>query len=79
MELSRDTINNLISRYENTKTKLSKNPVAKLNNGYNMWIMKPADKSKGIGIEVKHSLNSIISTVAHLDSTQDREKYIVQK
>lgn len=50
-----------------------------MNNGHNIWIMKPADKSKGIGIEVKHSLNAIISTVANMDHTQEREWYIVQK
>jgi len=80
IETSPEKIKHLLSRYENTKNKLSKNPIAKLNNGHNMWIMKPADKSKGVGIEVKHSLNSILSTITKIDNTQERaEWYIIQK
>jgi len=78
IETSPDKIKLLLSRYENTKNKLLKNNISKLNNGHNMWIMKPADKSKGIGIEVKNSLNGILLNVisGHEGS---QEKYIVQK
>jgi len=36
--------------------------------------MKPVDKSKGIGIEVKHNLNAILKAV-----TTNNERYIIQK
>lgn len=58
-----DKITDLISRYGDIKSKLLKNNHAKLNNGHNIWIMKPVDKSKGIGIEVKQSLNTIIKCI----------------
>lgn len=73
-EASQVQLKELLSRYSLTKSKLCKNNLAKWNNGYNIWIMKPTDKSKGIGIEVKHSLNAIMKTVI-----SNQEKYIVQK
>lgn len=63
-----------ISQLVSTLKEISKDPQASLNQGFNKWIMKPHDASRGIGIQVKSDLDSIVNLL--LDKNT---KFIVQK
>lgn len=49
-------------------------PQSSLNQGYNKWIMKPHDASRGIGIQTKSDLEGIVNLIIDKNT-----KFIVQK
>lgn len=67
---SETAINQLIT----TLKEVSNDPQACLNQGHNKWIMKPHDASRGIGIQVKSNLDSIVNLL-----TDKNTKFIAQK
>jgi len=53
---------------------VSMDPQSSLNQGYNKWIMKPHDASRGIGIQTKSDLDGIVNLI-----NDKNTKFIVQK
>uniref|UniRef100_A0A7S0EH49 Tubulin--tyrosine ligase-like protein 9 n=1 Tax=Hanusia phi TaxID=3032 RepID=A0A7S0EH49_9CRYP len=73
---------NLASRARAVLARISHHhPQSKMNVGENIWIVKPAGKSRGRGIELKRSLSEILSFATHCKgaSSLNSQRWIVQK